>query len=62
MISNVEEPSLTKSIQFGLFSPKDIVDYSVCEIKLPILYSGGRPARDGLMDPRLGTISREYTC
>lgn len=35
---------------------------SVCEIKYPDAFENGEPKPNGLMDPRLGTIGREYLC
>ena len=57
-----EESSLIKSIHFGLFSPEDIEHHSYVEINSPLLYQHGEPFPQGLMDPRLGTISRDYNC
>eukprot|EP01122_Echinamoeba_exundans_P007522 TRINITY_DN2336_c0_g2_i6.p1 TRINITY_DN2336_c0_g2~~TRINITY_DN2336_c0_g2_i6.p1 ORF type:complete len:1742 (-),score=279.53 TRINITY_DN2336_c0_g2_i6:37-5262(-) len=51
-----------KHVQFGVLSPDEIRQMSVCEIKYSDAFENGEPKANGLMDPRLGTIGREYLC
>ena len=56
------ETSLVESVRFGLFSPEELKASSAVKILEPILMERGQPAPGGLLDPRLGTCSREYIC
>ncbi|OHS99751.1 hypothetical protein TRFO_33743 [Tritrichomonas foetus] len=61
-MNNNEETNLISAISFGLFNPEDLIRSSSCEIKNAALYKFDLPLKEGLIDPRLGTISRDYTC
>ena len=43
-------------IQFGIFSPEEIVKRSVVEITTPSTYDGSEPKIGGLFDPRMGIL------
>ncbi|KCV71205.1 hypothetical protein H696_02156 [Fonticula alba] len=65
----MEEPSpaprkSVKAVQFGLFSPQEISDMSVCCIQHAELYdpATGAPIHGGLFDPRLGPDSQDHQC
>ncbi len=49
-------------IQFGLWNPKEIIDYAVCEILNIDLYSRDGPKPNGLFDLRLGTVDPQFPC
>ena len=53
-----------QEIQFGLLSPEEIKNMSVCSIEYPETMDeqGSRPRQMGLADPRLGSIDRAYKC
>ncbi|KAJ5676786.1 DNA-directed RNA polymerase II subunit RPB1 [Penicillium maclennaniae] len=53
-----------KEIQFGLFSPEEIKRMSVVNILYPETMDEQRqrPRANGINDPRLGTIDRQYNC
>ncbi|CEL60014.1 DNA-directed RNA polymerase II subunit rpb1 OS=Schizosaccharomyces pombe (strain 972 / ATCC 24843) GN=rpb1 PE=1 SV=1 [Rhizoctonia solani AG-1 IB] len=53
-----------KEVQFGILSPEEIKAYSVCKIEFPeVLEEGtGKVKTAGLMDPRLGTVDRNFKC
>ncbi|QRW05817.1 DNA-directed RNA polymerase III subunit C5 [Ceratobasidium sp. AG-Ba] len=53
-----------KEVQFGILSPEEIKAYSVCKIEYPeVLEEGtGKVKVAGLMDPRLGTVDRNFKC
>ena len=53
-----------KEIQFGLLSPEEIKNMSVCRIKYPETMDETRtkPREDGLNDPRLGSVDRQFKC
>ncbi|TIC59840.1 beta and beta-prime subunits of DNA dependent RNA-polymerase [Wallemia mellicola] len=53
-----------KEVQFGLMSPEEMKSLSVAQIIHPevIDESTGRPRQGGLMDPRMGTIDRNFKC
>ncbi|CAE6433496.1 unnamed protein product, partial [Rhizoctonia solani] len=53
-----------KEVQFGILSPEEIKAYSVCKIEFPeVLEEGtGKVKASGLMDPRLGTVDRNFKC
>ncbi|KAI7903385.1 DNA-directed RNA polymerase II subunit RPB1 [Cokeromyces recurvatus] len=52
------------AIQFGILSPEEIKAMSVAKIEYPELYEEGtqKPKPAGLLDPRMGTIDRNYKC
>ncbi|KAI9029899.1 hypothetical protein CLU79DRAFT_842835 [Phycomyces nitens] len=51
-------------VQFGILSPDEIKAMSVAKIEFPELYDEGsqKPRAGGLLDPRMGTIDRNYKC
>ncbi|TIA87040.1 hypothetical protein E3P99_03444 [Wallemia hederae] len=53
-----------KEVQFGLMSPEEMKSLSVAHIIHPeVIDEGtGRPRQGGLMDPRMGTIDRNFKC
>lgn len=53
-----------QEIQFGLFSPEEIKNFSVCHIEYPETMDEQRhrPREKGLNDPKLGSIDRAYRC
>ncbi|CAL1696999.1 unnamed protein product [Somion occarium] len=53
-----------KEVQFGILSPEEIKAYSVAKIEHPEVMdeSSHKPKMGGLMDPRLGTIDRNFKC
>ena len=53
-----------QEIQFGLLSPEEIKNMSVCHIEYPETMDEQklRPRERGLNDPRLGTINRALKC
>ncbi|KIJ45197.1 hypothetical protein M422DRAFT_251382 [Sphaerobolus stellatus SS14] len=53
-----------KEVQFGILSPEEIKAISVAKIEHPELWEEGthKPKLNGLMDPRLGTIDRNFKC
>lgn len=53
-----------QEIQFGLFSPEETKNMSVCHIEYPETMDEQRhrPREKGLNDPKLGTIDRAYMC
>ncbi|TGO54691.1 hypothetical protein BCON_0103g00020 [Botryotinia convoluta] len=53
-----------QEIQFGLFSPEEIKNMSVCHILYPETMdeSKMKPREQGLNDPRLGSIDRQFKC
>lgn len=53
-----------QEIQFGLFSPEEIKNMSVCHIEYAETMDEqrNRPREKGLNDPKLGTIDRAYKC
>ncbi|EJD55108.1 beta and beta-prime subunits of DNA dependent RNA-polymerase [Auricularia subglabra TFB-10046 SS5] len=53
-----------KEVQFGILSPEEIKAYSVAKIEFPEVMdeTGQRPKQGGLMDPRMGTIDRNFKC
>lgn len=57
-LRNIEE------IQFGLLSPEEIKNMSVAHIRFPetLDEQTHQPRREGLADPRLGTIDRSQKC
>lgn len=53
-----------QEIQFGLLSPEEIKNMSVCHIEYPETMDEQRhrPREKGLNDPKLGTIDRAFAC
>lgn len=53
-----------KEVQFGILSPEEIKAYSVVKVEHPEVMdeTGHRPKLGGLMDPRMGTIDRNFKC
>ncbi|KAI7095095.1 putative DNA-dependent RNA polymerase II largest subunit, partial [Hortaea werneckii] len=53
-----------QEIQFGLFSPEEIKNMSVCHIEYPETMdeARNRPREKGLNDPKLGSIDRGTMC
>ncbi|CAG8604253.1 17477_t:CDS:2, partial [Acaulospora morrowiae] len=54
-----------KYVQFGILSPEEIKQMSVAQIEHPETMdesSPHRPKQGGLLDPRMGTIDRNYKC
>ncbi|KAM0719906.1 hypothetical protein Q7P37_004041 [Cladosporium fusiforme] len=53
-----------QEIQFGLFSPEETKNMSVCHIEYPETMDEQRqrPREKGLNDPKLGSIDRAYRC
>jgi len=53
-----------QEIQFGMFSPEEIKNMSVCHIEYPETMDEQRnkPREKGLNDPKLGSIDRSTAC
>jgi len=53
-----------REVQFGVMSPEEIKAHSVAKIEYPEVMdeSGQRAKMGGLMDPRMGTIDRNFKC
>jgi len=53
-----------KRVQFGILSPEEIKQMSVCQVEYPETYEigSGKPKASGLLDPRMGTIDRHMKC
>jgi len=53
-----------KEVQFGILSPEEIKAYSVAKVEFPeVLDEATHKAKmGGLMDPRMGTIDRNFKC
>ncbi|WBW71077.1 RNA polymerase II large subunit Rpb1 [Schizosaccharomyces osmophilus] len=53
-----------EEVQFGILSPEEIRSMSVAKIEFPETMdeTGQRPRVGGLLDPRLGTIDRQFKC
>jgi DNA-directed RNA polymerase II subunit RPB1 len=49
-------------IQFGIFSPDEIVRRSVVEVVSQATYDGNEPKIGGLFDPRMGVLDNGKTC
>jgi len=54
-------------VQFGILSPEEIKQMSVCEVEFPETYEIGsgtaaKPKIGGLLDPRMGTTDRAIKC
>ncbi|CAD6501492.1 BgTH12-01744 [Blumeria graminis f. sp. triticale] len=55
---------IIQEIQFGLLSPEEIKNMSVCHVLYPETMDDSRmkPRESGLNDPRLGSIDRQFKC
>ncbi|PBP25951.1 DNA-directed RNA polymerase 2 largest subunit, partial [Diplocarpon rosae] len=55
---------IIQEVQFGLLSPEEIKNMSVCHILYPETMDETRtkPRDQGLNDPRLGSIDRQFKC
>ncbi|OXG79786.1 DNA-directed RNA polymerase II subunit RPB1 [Cryptococcus neoformans Gb118] len=52
-----------KEIQFGIMSPEEIKAFSVAKIEsTEVLDENGKQKVGGLMDPKIGTIDRNFKC
>jgi len=53
-----------KEVQFGILSPEEIKAISVAKIEHPEVMDEAthKPKMGGLMDPRMGTIDRNFKC
>ncbi|WVO13428.1 hypothetical protein L204_101043 [Cryptococcus depauperatus] len=52
-----------KEIQFGIMSPEEIKAFSVAKIEFTeVMDENGRQKVGGLMDPKMGTIDRNFKC
>ncbi|KAH9891211.1 beta and beta-prime subunits of DNA dependent RNA-polymerase [Cubamyces lactineus] len=53
-----------REVQFGILSPEEIKAYSVAKIEHPEVMdeTTHKPKLGGLMDPRMGTIDRNFKC
>ncbi|KIW02246.1 uncharacterized protein PV09_06398 [Verruconis gallopava] len=53
-----------KEIQFGLFSPEEVKEMSIGQIVYPETMDDAKqfPRKDGLGDPRMGSIDRGFEC
>ncbi|KAI0028851.1 DNA-directed RNA polymerase II, subunit 1 [Vararia minispora EC-137] len=53
-----------KEVQFGILSPEEIKAYSVAKVEFPeVMDENTHKAKvGGLMDPRMGTIDRNFKC
>jgi DNA-directed RNA polymerase II subunit RPB1 len=53
-----------KEIQFGLFSPEEVKEMSIGQIVYPETMDEQKqhPRKDGLGDPRMGSIDRAFQC
>ncbi len=49
-------------VQFGIYSPDEIVKRSVVEITTQATYEGTEPKIGGLFDPRMGVLDNGKTC
>jgi DNA-directed RNA polymerase II subunit RPB1 len=49
-------------VQFGIYSPDEIVKRSVVEISTQATYEGTEPKIGGLFDPRMGVLDNGKTC
>ncbi len=60
-MSNTPTKSI-KGVQFSIWAPESIKDYSVLHVTLPVTYDQNLPTPGGLFDPKLGTINKYVTC
>ncbi len=54
--------SKIKTIEFSLLDPKEILDYSVCEITTTNLYEKNNPVFNSLFDTRMGVTNNSFIC
>ena len=59
---NIEDVESVKKIQFGILSPEEIKEASVCEVTIPETYDGAEPKYNGLFDPRMGVLDFGRLC
>ena len=58
----MDKPSGIQSVQYGVYSPHDVIDGSVCEVNNANLYKLGQPVEGGLFDARMGTMIPSMLC
>jgi len=51
-----------EGLRFGILSPKEIKDMSVCEVTKPLTYENGVPISGGLNDLKMGPIDKNELC
>jgi DNA-directed RNA polymerase II subunit RPB1 len=51
-----------KRVEFGILSPQQTVGLSVCKVDAGNIYFDGVPVKQGLNDPKLGTIDFRKPC
>eukprot|EP00698_Gefionella_okellyi_P018051 TRINITY_DN5380_c0_g1_i1.p1 TRINITY_DN5380_c0_g1~~TRINITY_DN5380_c0_g1_i1.p1 ORF type:complete len:1783 (+),score=341.44 TRINITY_DN5380_c0_g1_i1:59-5407(+) len=57
------ELKTVERLQFGILSPQEIRQASVCEIKYPETYDEqGKPKPNGLVDARMGVMDKHLKC
>eukprot|EP00005_Dracoamoeba_jomungandri_P005646 CAMPEP_0174262196 /NCGR_PEP_ID=MMETSP0439-20130205/12829_1 /TAXON_ID=0 /ORGANISM="Stereomyxa ramosa, Strain Chinc5" /LENGTH=1899 /DNA_ID=CAMNT_0015346859 /DNA_START=57 /DNA_END=5756 /DNA_ORIENTATION=+ len=56
------ELKLVKAMQFGIFSPEEIRETSVCKVEFHEGFENGKLKEGGLLDQRMGTIDRHKHC
>nr|WCZ58692.1 DNA-directed RNA polymerase II subunit RPB1 [Seculamonas ecuadoriensis] len=61
-LDSTAEVKNSSAVQFGVLSPEIVRAMSVVKITTPTAYDGVVPTPGGLMDPRMGVISREQKC
>eukprot|EP00808_Paulinella_micropora_P011550 g43657.t1 len=55
--------TVVRAIKFGILSPDQIRSMAVCEVITPMTHdSDGLPKSGGLIDLRMGTTERNFTC
>ena len=59
---NIEDVETVKKVQFGILSPEEIREASVCEVTMPETYDGSEPKFNGLFDPRMGVLDFGRLC
>ena len=59
---DIEDVETVKKIQFGILSPEEIREASVCEVTMPDTYDGSEPKFNGLFDPRMGVLDFGRLC
>ena len=55
-------PNRVEGIRFGILSPEEIKDISVCEITKPLTFENGKAISGGLNDLKMGPIERGEVC
>ena len=61
-LENINDLVLVDKIQFGIMSPDEIRQGSVCEILSTNTFNGDEPVINGLFDPRMGQLERGNIC